>query len=363
VAGGVRGRLIQAWQDGLPAPWDQLLVPASAAYRAGLALRQTAYAVGLRRSRRLPCRVVAVGNLTVGGTGKTPTVELLVRALVARGHRVVVLSRGYGRRAGPDVALVSDESRVLLGAADAGDEPVVLARRLPGVPVVVGADRHRAGEWVLERLGADVLVLDDGFQQRRLRTDVDVVCVDARAPWGQRGLLPRGSLREPPAALGRAHLLVVTHAGVPTDRASLEAELRRFAPSAPLVHAGYEMDGLEELGTGTTISPATLRSQTALAFAGIAGPERFAATLAGLGVALRELVAFPDHHVYEPRDLAELEARARRAGATLLLTTEKDAVRLPRATGLPVWVVRVRLRFDEGADCWWAVLHRRLAAS
>src|SRR5262249_6573101 len=149
VTPATRARLHRAWQDGLPAPWDALLAVASVAYRGGLAARQAAYAVGLRRTRRLPARVVAVGNLTVGGTGKTPLVEWLARELTARGRRVAILSRGYGRRAGEPVSLVTDGTRLLLTARDAGDEPVLLARRLSGVPVVVGPDRYRAGAWAI----------------------------------------------------------------------------------------------------------------------------------------------------------------------------------------------------------------------
>src|SRR5262249_49691084 len=160
-----------------------------------------------------------------------------------------ILSRGYGRRAGEPVSLVTDGTRLLLTARDAGDEPVLLARRLSGVPVVVGPDRYRAGAWAIARFAADVLLLDDGFQQRRLATDADIVCLDARAPWGHRGLLPRGSLREPPAALGRAHLVVLTGAAGPQAAAAL-AEVRRHAPGAALARATHEPEGLLDLHSG-----------------------------------------------------------------------------------------------------------------
>jgi tetraacyldisaccharide 4'-kinase len=305
--------------------------------------------------------VVAVGNLTVGGTGKTPMVEWLARALAARGRRVVVLSRGYGRRAGPPVSVVSDEARVLASVDEAGDEPILLARRLPGVPVVVGADRRRAGEAALARFGPDVLLLDDGFQQQRLHVDLAVLCLDARAPWGHRGLLPRGSLREPPRAIARAHLLVLTHAAGVTCRAAVEAEVRRHAGSAPIAHATYEPEGGVDARTGAAVELPALRGRPVLAFAGIAAPERFATTLRGLGINVRELAAFPDHHAYRPADIATLESRAHAAGATALVTTEKDAVRLPRAGTLPVWAVPVRLRLEDPPGAWWALLERRLA--
>jgi tetraacyldisaccharide 4'-kinase len=243
-----RARLVRAWRDGLPAPWDTVLAGAALAYRGGLALRRAAYALGVRRTRTLACRVVAVGNLTVGGTGKTPLVELIARTLSSRGRRVAIVSRGYGRAGAAAIRLVSDGAALLLTPQEAGDEPFLLARRLAheraGVPVVVGRDRFRAGAFALQRFGVDVLLLDDGFQQRRLRKDVEIVCLDARAPWGHRGLLPRGILREPPAALARADFLVLTHAG-PLDDLDLprtEATLRSRAPEARIAVATYEVE-------------------------------------------------------------------------------------------------------------------------
>jgi tetraacyldisaccharide 4'-kinase len=351
-----RVRLLRAWREGLPAPWDALLAGASLAYRGGLSLRRAAYVTGILRTRRLPCRVLAVGNLTVGGTGKTSLVEWLARELAGRGRRVVILSRGYGRRGG-DVRLVSNGRQVLLSSSQAGDEPVLLARRLTGVPIVVGRDRHRAGAWALPRFGPDVLLLDDGFQQRGLATDVDIVCLDARAPWGHRGLLPRGSLREPPAALRRAQFLVLTGAAP----GEVPDEIRRHAPGAPVAWARHEPESVVDPKTGAVGALESLRGQPLLAFAGIAMPERFAATLAGLAVAPRDFVAFPDHHPYTPWDLAALEARARAVGAVWLLTTEKDAVRLPEPGALPVHVLRVRLRLDDPEGAWWRALEAALA--
>jgi tetraacyldisaccharide 4'-kinase len=304
--------------------------------------------------------VVAVGNLTLGGTGKTPLVELLARRLGHRGRRVAILSRGYGRRGTADL-IVSDGQRLLATAADAGDEPYLLARRLPGVPVLVGRDRARAGATALARFRPDVLLLDDGFQQRRLRTDLAIVCLDARAPWGERGLFPRGTLREPPAALGRAHLLVLTHADAAADPAALEARLRRHAPAAPIAHATYEVEAVEDVATGGRLAVEALRTRPALAFAGIAAPDNFRRTLVALGVAPRELVTFPDHHGYTADDVAALEARARAAGAEALVTTEKDAVRLPGLRQLPIWVVRVRLRLGDADRAWWTAFDARAA--
>lgn len=361
-----RARLVRAWREGLPPPWDAVLLPAALAYRGGLALRRAAYACGLFRTRSLPCRVVAIGNLTVGGTGKTPLVELLARALAGRGRRVVVLSRGYGRYRPDAIRAVSDGRRLLLTAAEAGDEPYLLARRLTevpgGVPVVVGRDRYRAGLWAVPRFQPDVLLLDDGFQHWRLRRDADVVCLDARAPWGRGGLFPQGSLREPPRALRRADLVVLTHGHAAGDLERVRAEVGAWAPAAPVALATYEPDGVEELGTGAVHTLDELRGRTLVAFAGIAVPENFAVTLAEVGVVPRDFVAFPDHHPYAAGDVAALEARARAVGAIALVTTEKDAVRFPTTGTLPVWALRIRLGLRDVDGTWWAALDARLAS-
>jgi tetraacyldisaccharide 4'-kinase len=329
-------------------------------YRGGLVVREAAYGRGWLTRGRLPCAVVSVGNLTVGGTGKTPAVEMVARWLTDDGHRVAIVSRGYGRRPGAPVELVSDGGAPRLPAERAGDEPLLLARRLPGVAVVVGADRLLAGQWTVAHVRPDVVLLDDGFQQRRLLKDVEIVCLDARAPWGPGGLLPRGTLREPPSALARAHLLIATRADARRNLAGLLEEIRHYAGPAPCLAADYAVEGLEDLGSGALHPASALEGRGVLAFAGIAAPERLAETLTAQGAIVRDVVAFPDHHAYEPRDLEAVAQRARAVGASLLVTTEKDAVRLglsgtpgttalpaaPRPAGgalLPMWVLRVRL--------------------
>jgi tetraacyldisaccharide 4'-kinase len=364
LTGTRHARLVNAWRRGLPAPWRTLLAPCALAYRSGLRLRNATYALGVARTRRLPCRVLAVGNLTVGGTGKTPLVELIARTIAERGRSVAIVSRGYGGRATAPVSLVSDGTRVLLGAAEAGDEPVLLARRLldvpRGVPVVVGRDRFRAGALAVARFAPDVVVLDDGFQQRRLAKDVEVVCLDARAPWGHGGLLPGGSLREPPKSIRRAHLLVLTHAEACPDLVAARVEVGRLTPVVPVAVATLEPIGVLDVASGQARPLAALAARPALAFAGIAAPERFIETLGGLGITPRAFVPFPDHHPYAPEDLDALATRARAAGAEVLLTTEKDAVRLRAPAALPVWALQVRLHLTDADGAWWAALLARL---
>jgi tetraacyldisaccharide 4'-kinase len=369
--------LIRAWREGRAGPLRLALTPVSWAYRAGLAVRETAYARGLLARGRLPCPVVSVGNLTVGGTGKTPAVELVARWLVEDGRRVVVVSRGYGRRPGAPVELVSDGGAPRLPVERAGDEPFLLARRLPGVGVVVGADRLAAGRWAVAHLRPDVVLLDDGFQQRRLLKDVEIACLDARAPWGPGGLFPRGTLREPASALARAHLIVATRASGRRDLDALLEEVRRHAGPRPCLPADYAIEGVEDLATGSRHPGAALGGRAVLAFAGIAEPERLLETLTSHGVAVRELVAFPDHHAYRPRDLLAIARRAWAVGADLVVTTEKDGVRLGGPGGLgpwrepspggpappPVWALRVRLAPLASPEAWRAELRARVDAA
>jgi tetraacyldisaccharide 4'-kinase len=345
-------------------PLGLALTPAAWVYRAGFLAREAAYRRGWLPSGRLPCAVVSVGNLAVGGTGKTPAVEMVARWLMDDGHRVAIVSRGYGRRPGAAVELVSDGGAPRLSAGQAGDEPLLLARRLPGVPVIVGADRLAAGRWAVTALRPDVVLLDDGFQQRRLRKDVEIVCLDARVPWGRDGLFPRGTLREPRSALARAHLVLLTRAGGRSVAGALQ-EIAQYAGAAPGLATDYVVEGFRDLHSGVLQPRDAIAGRGILAFAGIAAPERLAEAAAGQGAIVRGLVAFPDHHRYSPRDLEAVDRRARAAGATVLVTTEKDAVRLDpieRAPAdparLPVWVLGIRLEPLAGApvDAWRAAL-------
>src|SRR5205085_4362272 len=219
-------RVTRAWQGSVGPAASRALDVAALGYRGLLDTRDWLYARGVLRCRALGVPVISVGNLTVGGTGKTPTVELVVRTLLELGHRPAVLSRGYGRRS-HGIRVVADSSSLRLGGDEGGDEPVLLARRLPGVPVIVGTHRYAAGREAVERFGVSAIVLDDGFQHRTLAKDLEIVMARARAPWGNGRLLPGGPLREPLAALARAHLIVVTGARGPDDVAEVAARARR----------------------------------------------------------------------------------------------------------------------------------------
>lgn len=332
--------------------WRVLLLPLAPLYRGAVAARSAVYRRGWIARERLPLPVVSVGNLSFGGTGKTPAVIALVRDLVRRGRRPAVLTRGYGRSDRDQRVVVGPEPR--LRAAEIGDEPLELAHRLPGVPVIVDADRARGGREA-ERLGADIAVLDDGFQHLGLERDLDLVLLDAGDPWSGGRMPPRGRLREPLAALSRADAVLITK--LPRDwrpvAARIEAEVRDIAPGLPVLAARL-LPFRVRTPDDPARDPAALAGRRVYAFAGLGRPEGFAATLAEAGAELVGSRWFADHHPYSARELAEVTAAAA-AAAAVPVTTAKDAVKL-RADA-PVWVVETTVEPVAGSwDALWELL-------
>lgn len=352
-------RVIRGWEHGFSAGPRVVLSTLAGGYRGLLGAREWLYGRGLLQSRRLPCPVISIGNLTVGGTGKTPAVELAAQTLGELGRRVAIVSRGYRRRSS-GVQVVADTASVRLDPVDAGDEPFLLARRLPGVAVVVGANRYEAARLAVERFGATAIVLDDGFQHRTLVKDVEIVMVRARNPWGNGQLLPHGPLREPLAALARAALVVAAGAERREDLEEVEEAVHRHAPGVPVVAARYVPVECWEASRLRPRPSDDLGRRRLVAFAGLASPEGFARTLATLNVEVAHFETFVDHHWYTAADLAALDARAAALHAEGLVTTEKDWVRLrdvarPRR---PIHVVSVRLELLEGRNDWRRVFER-----
>jgi len=319
------------------------LALASAGYGAAVRLRNLAYERGLRRSCRAGVPVVSVGNITAGGTGKTPFVAWLAALLGRRGLRPAVLSRGYGAGGG--------------GGLD--DENELLRRLVPGVPVVVEPDRVRGAERAVREHSADVLVLDDGFQHRRLARDLDIVLVDALRPFGGGRLLPLGLLREPPSGLARAHVIVLTRCDLasPARLEELRRELAGHAPRAEVATARHRPVGLRPVGPPQGAEAPRLGELAGGvwgAFCGLGNPEAFRLTLRRLGADIVQFTAFPDHHHYRPAELARLMGAAAEAGCRGLLTTEKDAVKLeglvPRVPPVPLFALCVRMELTEGRE-------------
>ena len=354
-----RGRFTRGWERGFGAGADGLLSAMANSYRGLLGARDWLYARGVLRSRALDCPVVSIGNLTVGGTGKTPAVELAVRALVELGHRPGVLSRGYGRR-GSGVQVVADAASIRLDAEEAGDEPFLLARRLPGVPVVVGSNRYEAGRLARARFGVTAVVLDDGFQHRTLRKDLEIVMARATEPWGNGRLLPGGPLREPLEGLARADLVVATGAGRLDEAPAVTAMVARVAPAVPVITAVHVPTECFEASGMRFVPLTTLRSGRLMAFAGIGSPTRFRRTLQEAMASVGDCRECPDHHWDTREDLARLERDATELDAHGFVTTEKDWVRLRPLPPLkrPLYVLSVRLALTSGESHWRAAFKR-----
>lgn len=303
--------------------------------------------------RRLSCRVVSVGNLTVGGTGKTPLVIALATMLRKRGRRVAVLSRGYRRHSRAPQLLVSDGRTIFIGPAEAGDEPYLIAQRCPGVVVAVGADRFRLGQWLLDQFPLDCLLLDDGFQHLGLYRDVDLLLVDASAPRDLEALVPAGRLREPLAAAARATAVLLTRADTASTANSV---LTRLASAtgrmASPILVRFRSDALVNLVTGAVEPSEILAGKTAVIFSGVANAPSFRDLLTALGTRVCDELAFPDHHAYTSRDLESIRHGAERCGAELIVTTEKDAVKVaPLArNGDRLWALRLQTDILEGRE-------------
>lgn len=342
-------------------PWGWALaplIPLASLYGLAMKSRASLYARGLLRQHTLPCRVISIGNLTVGGTGKTPVVIALASALRDRGRRVGVVSRGYKRSGADAIVEVSDGRSVLGGPGETGDEPLLIAQRCPGVPVVVGADRPAAGQRLIDRYRIDTLIMDDGYQHMALRRDTDILVLDGSVPFGNGHLLPRGRLREPLSAIVRATAVLVTRASQGGRLDELKAAVRAVAPEAPIWVTDFAPSAVVQVGGSSTMEPSVLKGERVLAVSGIGNPASFRTLLEAAGVVVADYCVFPDHHAYSREDVLEVRQAAERAGAGRIVTTEKDAVKLAQfeeAKGT-IWALRIDLTWLEGCDEWTRVV-------
>jgi tetraacyldisaccharide 4'-kinase len=329
-------------------------------FLAGWWTRRAAFAVRLLRRRRLPCPVVSVGNLTTGGTGKTPLVIELARSFVKAGKRVAVLSRGYkGRRPGSRPLWVSDGRKVLAGPAEAGDEPVLIARKVPEAAVLVHPVRYQAGMEAVAGFKPDVIVLDDGFQRRfSLHRDLDLLVVDALNPFSSGWPLPAGLLREPLSALSEAGVFVVNKADQAANLEDIRTVLKARNPRAFVVESRYEPALLRDLTTGKRMNPSHLDGSPVGALSGLATPLYFVRTLAAHKVIVRHAYTFDDHYAYTAEELREVARDAQRRGLEYLVTTEKDEVKFPAGLELPVpvLVLEIEWRITRGREHWDTVM-------
>jgi tetraacyldisaccharide 4'-kinase len=338
----------------------------SVLYGGLVRFRRRLYARGTLTSYRLPCPVISVGNLTVGGTGKTPMAVHLVEAILKLGYRPVILSRGYKGLGEKGGAVVSDGHRLFCSARQAGDEPYLMAALLPSVPVVVGRNRYRIGLDAVQKFKPDLVVLDDAYQHLQLKRDLNLLLLDARHPFGNDHLLPRGTLREPAAFLHSADAVVLTRAGqVPLEN---RESLIRWASPRPVFASDHQPVVRMVLEAGQPAGALQagpeegldLKDRRIFAFAGLGRNDAFFNSLGLLGASVQGTKGFADHYFYTDGDLRQIVQLAPQAGASCLITTDKDFVRLPPGTRLPfdLIVMGVRMNFGLQQMAWGGYIAR-----
>jgi tetraacyldisaccharide 4'-kinase len=334
--------------------WGVILTALSVLYRAAVYLRSLFFRLHIFKRNKISCPVISVGNLTLGGTGKTPAVIQVAQLLKTNNRRPVVVSRGYGRRDDTDIIVVSDGRSVLVDAQTGGDEPVMIGSMLPGIPVVVGRKRYQAALLALQRFSPDVVVLDDGFQHLPLKRDLDIVLVDAGNPFGNGKLFPDGILREPMNALERAHAVLITKADNTMDVGTLKETIRRHTQARIFISRHVPVD-LIDCRSADSKPLTDLRGSRVLALSGIARPDSFAIMLRSLGADIAAVCTYPDHFEYQRSDLAAVFRKAADERVSMIITTEKDAIRLKNLISDGIWALRIEQTVVEHEE-WEAFL-------
>jgi len=320
-------------------------------YRCAIQLRLFAYKQGFLKTKFLPAFVVSIGNITTGGTGKTPFVAMLSEWAAHHGFRAAILSRGYKGKSNDASLVVSDGKGQILSAYDAGDEPILLAKKLPSTPVLVSKDRHEIGAMALRLFNSELLVLDDGYQHLALKRDLNVLLLDAKRRVGNGSLLPMGPLREPFAGINRADIIVISRCSEQDRGDDLVELIRETDPAKPILYCRHLPDEIRIPQTGKVYPPHILEGKNVIAFAGIAYPDDFLEMITELGARVVEFTGYPDHHAYGDRELKALVAWSKRSEVDFLLTTEKDWTRIEEIVGgdinIAVLTIKIEL-FKDG---------------
>lgn len=318
--------------------------------------------------------VISVGNITAGGTGKTPVVELLARTLTERGRRCAILTRGYksadldkpqvwldehGRKVRRLPKIASDGKTRYLGPLYAGDEPYMLARNLDGVAVLVDKDRVKSGIFAIEQLGCNTLILDDGMQYMKLRHELDIVLVDCGFPFGTGALLPRGTMREPRSSLSRASYIILTKSGG-KPQGELISTIRKYNNVAEIIVTDHRPAYLENIFTGEQRPLSFLKDKYVACLSGIARPESFECLVEELGAHIEIRRRYPDHYWFDQEDLEKFVERCADRAMDLIVTTEKDAVRFlkPDEMDVPIYFLRIRISIEQGQQNWDRMIDR-----
>lgn len=337
-------------------------------------IKLAGYKYGIFKKQKLDCFVISLGNVTVGGTGKTPTAQRLARDIRDMGYRVVILNRGYRAKWHGEVGIVSDGKRLHMDAAEAGDEAYMLAKHLPEVPVLIGAERAKTGRYAMEHFGAEVAILDDGYQHWQLERDLDILLVDAVNVFGNGYILPRGTLREPISHISRADICLMTK----VDQAAagscdyIRETVHRYNPEARIVESVHQPRCFIPLTewyvniASQGIDIAQMRGKRIMAVSAIGNPASFEQTLSDLGAVIIESLRYPDHHDYAMSEMTDIFQQAENAGAEAIVITEKDAVKIPADVArekwsIPIYVICVEVNFQKGSEGLADLLKKRLA--
>ena len=294
---------------------------------------------------KLSCPVISVGNITVGGTGKTPCVIMLAQMLKEQGFKPAVLSRGYGSKSSEPVNIISDGSKILRSYKIAGDEPLLIAQSLKGVPVITGPRRILTGQTAINKFGADILICDDAFQHRQIFRDINIVLLDSQRPWGNGYILPRGSLREPWTELRRASAIILTRSNDSGDPNNFMDKAERIK-EIPIFRSRHKAKDIVSGNYTNPLPLSRLTGKNVYAFAGIAQPQSFLNTLLEVEAQIVSFDIFPDHHRYNRKELAQIKNNFLENGADFLITTEKDGMRLQEYEDLLSTIYLLRMEME-----------------
>lgn len=330
-------------------------------YGLGVLTKLLLYRLGVFHQFRLPCLVISLGNITVGGTGKTPTAQKLAAIIRDMGYRVAILNRGYRAGWQGNIGIVSDGHKIYMTVSEAGDEAYLLAKNVPGAAVVIGKNRSQTGEFAFDKLKADVLILDDGYQHWPLYRDLDIVLIDALNRFGNGFLLPRGTLREPLKNLNRAHAFLLTKVDQSADgaRDSIRDVLEKYNDQALIMESVHSPQCFMEIqewyrgAQGSSVPLQEIKDKAVLSFCAIGNPSSFEQTITDMGATVVDGVRYPDHHNYTMLEMQQVTERAIEQEVNAIITTEKDAVKIPSEyiysdRPLPLYVLGIEVRIISG---------------
>ena len=319
--------------------------------------------MGFFKQTKLDCCVISIGNITVGGTGKTPTAQKVAAMIKSMGYNVVILNRGYRSHWDKELGVVSDGKKIFMTAYEAGDEAYLMAKTLPGIPVIIGKNRAVTGQFAVDKMKAEVIIMDDGYQHWHLYRDLDVVLVDTYNMFGNGCLLPRGTLREPLKHLDRAGLFLLTKTDQSSQfsRINLRKNLAKYNDRAPVIESIHHPKNFVEIADWykgiheNTLELSELEGKKVMVFSAIGNPSSFEQTLAGIGLEILEAIRYPDHHDYGMLEMQYISERAASKEAVALITTGKDAVKIPTEfiyfnRDLPLYILNMDIMITEGQD-------------